>query len=133
VHQEVVVAGAGRPGSITVARTPRIEVRQVNDTAALRSEIQRTGLGSGEVAVVRLALELGIAIVLIDERKARRYAEEAGLIALGCIGLLETLHRKGVAPDLRKLYERLLDQDFRIGLETLQDSLRSLGIRELDT
>jgi predicted nucleic acid-binding protein len=76
--------------------------------ADLERSIGETGLGSGEVSVVQLAPELGVEVVFIDERRARDYAEQKGLIALGCTGILETLHRKGVLLDLRSVYARLL-------------------------
>jgi predicted nucleic acid-binding protein len=124
VYDEVVIVGAGLPGSESVPRASWIKVTPVQSVAQLKKTIEETGLGSGEVSAVQLARELGIDVVLIDERKARRYAESTGLIVLGCIGILEMLHRKGALPDLRSAYTRLLEQKFRIELSTLEQSLR---------
>jgi predicted nucleic acid-binding protein len=44
------------------AATPRIDA------------VARAELGAGEAAVIQLALEQGIAVVAIDERKGRRAA-----------------------------------------------------------
>jgi hypothetical protein len=35
-------------------------------------------------------------LILIDERRARRYAKEESLEVIGCVGILETLHRRGL-------------------------------------
>jgi predicted nucleic acid-binding protein len=74
---------------------------------------------------------LGVGVVLIDERRARGYAEETGLIALGCIGILEKLHRTGALLDLRSAYARLLEQKFRIEPKTLERSLSDFKLRPL--
>ena len=54
-----------------------------------------------------------------------------GLIAPGCIGILETLHRTGALPDLRSVYARLPEQKFRIEPKTLERSLRNLKLPPL--
>ena len=77
VYDEVVLVGAGRPGAESVALAPWIRVKPVQSLADLEKAIEETGLGSGEVSAVQLARELGIAVVLIDERRARFYAEAA--------------------------------------------------------
>jgi predicted nucleic acid-binding protein len=70
-------------------------------------------------------------VVLIDERKARRYAQSLGLITVGCIGILEMLHRKRLIADLRAAYQQLLAVDFRIDLGTLNASLLKFGLKPL--
>jgi predicted nucleic acid-binding protein len=50
--------------------------------------IARAELGAGEAAVIQLALEQGIAVVAIDERKGRRAALSVGLRVTGSLGLL---------------------------------------------
>jgi predicted nucleic acid-binding protein len=39
-----------------------------------------------------LAEELSADLVLIDEWRARRYAQKRGLSVIGCIGILENLY-----------------------------------------
>jgi uncharacterized protein len=131
VYDEVVVAGAKRPGAELVALASWINVTPVQSVADLKKAIEETGLGAGEVSAVRLAQELSIEVVLIDERRARAYAEASGLIALGCIGILEKLHQMGAILDLRASYSRLLEQRFRIETRTLEQSLRDLKLPPL--
>jgi predicted nucleic acid-binding protein len=131
VYEEVVISGADRPGAAEVANARWIESKSVQDRTLLASEIEKSNLGSGEVAVVWLARELNIDVVFIDERRARHYAQQSGLISIGSIGILEVLHRKGLIGDLRYRYQQLLQQEFRIDFEVLQSSLRKLGLDEL--
>jgi predicted nucleic acid-binding protein len=46
------------------------------------------GLDQGEAAVLALAEETDASLVVIDERKTRRYAERMGLRLTGTLGLL---------------------------------------------
>lgn len=131
VYGEVVTAGAGRPGSELVDRASWIKVTPVRSMAELKRTAGQTGLGSGEVSTVQLALEMDVKVVLMDERRARRYAEESGRIALGCIGILEALYRRGALPDLRSAYARLLEQKFRIDPKALERSLRDFMLTPL--
>lgn len=127
VYAEVVVAGAGLPGAGQIAAASWIEVSPVREASAVTEAVRRTGLGAGEVSTVILAKEITAGLALIDERRARRYARGEGLEVMGCVGILETLHRRRYLPDVRGAYKRLLDHDFRIDLRALQESLVRLG------
>jgi predicted nucleic acid-binding protein len=50
---------------------------------------------TGEMNAVQLAPELGMEVVLIDERRPQGYAESTRLIALGSTGILEMHYRMG--------------------------------------
>jgi len=88
-------------------------------------------LGAGEVGAIFLAKELPADLTLMDEWKGRRLAAEEGLAVVGCIGILEELYRRGVLKDLRQIYKELLQQNIRIDLRTLQDSLKHFGLESL--
>lgn len=131
VFDEVTVAGAGLPGARQVAGATWIEVTSVTDTAALEEARRRTGLGTGEVSAVVLAKELGAELALIDERRARRFAKDEGVDAIGCVGILETLYRHGHLTDLRDAFARLLHHEFRIDRRALNESLLRLNLPPL--
>ena len=61
-------------------------------------------------------------LTLLDESKARRIAQDAGLSVVGCVGLLEAGWRNGIVPDLRQAYTDLLRQGFDWISTYLQDS-----------
>jgi len=131
VYEEIVVAGAGLPGAGQITEARWIEVSPVNDAAAVAEAVRRTGLGAGEVSALVLAKEVAAGLTLLDERRARRYAKAEGLEVIGCVGILETLHRRGLLGDLRGAYARLLDREFRIDKRTLQESLARLKLAPL--
>jgi predicted nucleic acid-binding protein len=131
VYNEVVIAGAGLPGAGEVARAEWIQIVPLHDANALRSAVEKTGLGTGELSAIILAKELEGDFVLMDESKARRYALAEGLAVQGCIGILENLHKRNLLPDLRSAYVCLLAQRIRLNLQTLQESLRSFKLPPL--
>ena len=84
-----------------MAQAAWIEVSPVQDTDGLASAIAETGLGVGELSAVALATEMSAGLVLIDEWKARRYAQREGLPVIGCVGILEDLYEQGKLTDLK--------------------------------
>src|ERR1022692_1477907 len=61
-------------------------------------------------------------LTLLDESKARRIAQDAGLSVVGCVGLLEAGWRNGIVPDLRQAYTDFAAARIRLDLNLLQDS-----------
>lgn len=88
-------------------------------------------MGDGERSAILLAREIAADLLLMDEWKARRIAQAAGLSVVGCIGILEAGVRMGKVPDLRLAYVTLLRQGIRFDLELLRSSLRRFGLPEL--
>jgi predicted nucleic acid-binding protein len=131
VHHEVTVAGQGLPGAEQVRSAAWIEVAAQRMPVDPFIERACQILGAGERGAIFLAKETKAGLILLDESKARRIAQEAGLSVVGCIGLLEAGWRNGIVPDLRQAYTELLRQAIRLDLKLLQDSLVKLGLPEL--
>ena len=60
VYTEVVVAGAGLPGAAEVANAQWIEVKQIQNQAALAQTETRFQIGSGELSSIILAREVKV-------------------------------------------------------------------------
>jgi predicted nucleic acid-binding protein len=65
-----------------------------------------TGLDQGEAEVLALAEERGASLVIVDERKGRRYAQRLGFPLTGTMGLLLLAKEKGL---IASLYPLLLE------------------------
>jgi predicted nucleic acid-binding protein len=130
-HHEVTVAGRGRPGANEVVRANWIEVAQPESRLDSSLLAACRNLGGGERATIALAKSLQADLVLLDEWKARRIAQGAGLSVLGSLGILEAGARHGRISDLREAYIDLLRQGIRFDIRLLQDSLRRLGLPQL--
>lgn len=131
VHYEVTAAGRGLPGADEVRNAEWIEVAQQTSTADSALERACQDLGAGERSAILLARHLAADLILMDELKARRIAREAGLVTIGCLGVLEAGARKGLVPDLRQTYIDLLRQGIRFDMRLLRDSLARLGLPTL--
>jgi uncharacterized protein len=131
VHQEVVVRGAGRPAADAVHGADWIEIHGAAHAADLAALRTRHALGAGELATILLARELRADLVIIDERAARRLGQAQGVAVMGCVGILERGHNRGLVPDLRQTYTSLLEHGIRIDRKILEQSLTALGLPPL--
>lgn len=131
VHHEVVVRGAGRAAARTVAAADWIQTHPAADPVALAELRSLHALGAGELATILLANNLNAGLALIDERMARRMARGRSVSVMGCVGVLEIGHRRGLVADLRETYKRLLERGVYIDRQLLNQSLTGLRLRPL--
>lgn len=131
VREEVVVRGAGRPAANAVQAADWIEIHGAADPGDLAALRARHALGDGELATILLAQALRADLVIMDERAARRLCQGQGVAVMGCVGILERGHRRGLVPDLRQTYASLPAHGIRIDRQILDQSLISLGLPPL--
>jgi predicted nucleic acid-binding protein len=93
-----------------------IQVISVRDDAKTKSI--NTFLGLGESSAIALALETGDALVILDDKKARRYARSIGLEFVGIIGVLSQAYHTGFIEDLNEILSKLRMIGFRIPPDT---------------
>ena len=65
-----------------------LEMKQVSDKRAVKIFRNVVGIDKGESEAIALAEELGADLILIDERRGRRVAEQMGIALTGTIGVL---------------------------------------------
>jgi predicted nucleic acid-binding protein len=80
----------------------------VQKPANLAAAQQRLGLGIGELSVIILGQELKADVLLMDDMKARKLAQEEGLQVLGCVGVLNDAFGLKLVSDLPEAYRQLL-------------------------
>jgi predicted nucleic acid-binding protein len=76
----------------------------------------------GEAEAISLALELKADLLLADDRKARRLARDRGLAITGAVGVLELAAARDLIT-LKDAFDRLLQTDFRVANQILQEAL----------
>lgn len=103
---------------------PWVEIRKPRSGDVLQLA---TGLGSGEMAVLALALESGDAVVILDDTLARRHAEVLSLRLTGTLGVLLDAKRAGLIPDVTTLIDDLQVLGFRLSKQTREVVLRLAG------
>jgi len=65
-------------------------------------------IGPGEREAISLGLELGDALLILDEQPARRLATSLGLRVIGTVGLLMASKERGFLAKIRPELDRLL-------------------------
>jgi predicted nucleic acid-binding protein len=86
----------------------------------------RVTLGAGEAAVIELAQEQNISVVCLDDLRARRMAQAAGLRPVGVLGLLAKAKRLNIIPAMTPYVERLLDVGAHYAPELVAKILREI-------
>jgi len=83
-----------------------------------------THLGDGEKEVLALGLELPGALLLLDDRDARRHGRVLGLEVTGTLGLLLLAKERGKLDAVGPMLDRLDALRFRLDATTRQAVLR---------
>lgn len=84
------------------------------------------GLDAGECCAIGCALDSG-AVLLVDDRAARRHAEALGLTVLGTLGVLVLAKRHGLIPAVRGLVEAMRDGGHHISEAAFEAVLAVAG------
>jgi predicted nucleic acid-binding protein len=131
VQHEVTRAGPHVPGieAIRTAFTAgSLHVQPVKDSVAV-DELQRAiGLDRGESEAIVLLREAGSDVLLIDERRARAYAEREILPVTGTIGILLRARDRSLIRAAAPVVEELRLRGFWVSAD-LVERIRQGGTR----
>ncbi|MGK6353171.1 DUF3368 domain-containing protein [Parapedobacter sp. DT-150] len=81
----------------------------------------------GEASALVLAGEIHADLVILDDLKARKFAQKVGLTFKGTLGLLVMARQRGIIPELRPYLNRVQRTNFRVAKSLIEQSLRSAG------
>jgi predicted nucleic acid-binding protein len=118
-----------------LARDPGDRARTLEDASWIRcaavSQPKRVlafaGLDRGEAEVLALAEELESRLIVLDEKKARRYAERLGLRKTGTLGILLLAKERGLINSLQPWLERLRRAGLHVTDDLILDVLEIAG------
>jgi predicted nucleic acid-binding protein len=125
VWEEVVDRGQGRPGAEQIENAPFVMRQEVQNRQSV--VMLQLFLGPGERETLALAQELSCSLVLMDDLRARRVANQAGMHTLGVVGLLLDAKRHGLISQVRPFLETLRARGFRLGQALVEAALRDAG------
>jgi predicted nucleic acid-binding protein len=89
-----------------------VKIMEVKDRNKITSI--NTLLGLGESSAIALALEMENPLVILDDKRARKYAKNVGLSYTGIIGLLRLGYKKELIPDIDSLISDLQSIHFHL-------------------
>lgn len=100
---------------------------KIEETKVIK-EVEKQNLGKGEKAVISLAINKKISLILLDERKARRIARFYKLKPRGTIGVLvEAYKNKKIdKKEFNELIQNLVKKGYRISEELLIELLKGI-------
>lgn len=87
----------------------------------------RLGLGPGESEAIVLASEVSAERLILDDKKARRIAQQLGLPVTGTLAVLLRAKEQGLIPNVRDVLDDLAVAEFRVSDALIQDTLRRAG------
>jgi predicted nucleic acid-binding protein len=101
-----------------------ITLRAPADTTAVRRAAR---LGAGETEVLALGLETPGAVVLLDDKSARRAAAVLSMPFRGTLGLLLDAKSRGLVPEVGPFLTQLSACGFRLSAEAAREFLFRAG------
>ena len=99
--------------------------------ATLPAAVRQRALGDGEREALALALEIQAQRIILDDRAARRVAQELNLHVTGTGGILLVAKRHALIPRIRPFLDRLVEKSFFVGPDLYDDLLRRAGEHDI--
>ena len=125
VWEEVVVRGQGRPGVQELQQASFIERHPAQNRKAV--EMLQVFLGPGEAETLIVAQEVTCSVVFLDDLRARKAAQAAGLRTVGVAGFLLAAKQRGLIQKVRPFLEALQQQGFRLSRTLIEAVSREAG------
>lgn len=88
-----------------------------------RHALSYVGLDRGEAEVLALAVEHNARLVIVDERKGRRYANRLGLPLTGTLGVLLLAKEEGRITAVSPLVQQLIESGLYFSPSVVQHTL----------
>jgi predicted nucleic acid-binding protein len=114
VYDEIVNVGYLVPGTTEVQNLSWINVHLVSNKNQVNELLNELDFGEAEAIVI--ALELNADLLLLDERKGRKVAQNLGIKKItGLLGVLLEAKQKGLIANIKPIIDQLItDNNFWI-------------------
>lgn len=86
-------------------------------------EILELQIDFGEASAIALAKELKNTLLLLDDLKARKLANRLNLKITGTLGIIHKAKQLGFIDKIKPVIQKLLDTDFRISQNIIEELL----------
>lgn len=84
-------------------------------------------LDAGEASAISLAIETENSILIIDEKKGRRIAQDLNLVIIGTLKVLLIAKNKGAIVSVNEVILQLQQQSFRFNKKIIDEVLKLAG------
>lgn len=76
--------------------------------------IIEASVDKGEASAIALAVELEDCLLIIDDLKGRKFAQQLGLTIIGTIGIIVDAKLSGIIPSVKPILTKIKTTNFRI-------------------
>ena len=90
-------------------------------------KILEASLDKGEASAIAFAIEQGDCLLIIDDYKGRKYAEQLGIKITGTLGVIIDAKLIGYIKSVKPLLEKIKETDFRLTPELEKKTLEKSG------
>jgi predicted nucleic acid-binding protein len=99
-----------------------VEIVAVKDK--YRQQLLEMQIDRGESSAIALALETPGSTIILDDYKARKIADQLGLMFTGTIGVIIKAKLSGIIPSIKPFLEKMKQTDFRLSIDVELQALR---------
>jgi predicted nucleic acid-binding protein len=96
-------------------------------TDKYRQQLLEMQIDKGESSAIALALETPGSIVILDDYRARKVAEQLGVNFTGTIGVIIKAKIQGVIPSIKPILTKIKETDFRLSADIEVQALKAAG------
>ena len=90
-------------------------------------KILEASLDKGEASAIAYAIEQQDCLLIIDDQKGRKYAEQLGIKITGTLGVIIDAKLTGHIKSVKRLLVKIKKTDFRLSLELEKRTLEKAG------
>lgn len=90
----------------------RVEIKQPSDKNY--QSIIKVSVDKGEASAIALAIELNDCLLIIDDLRGRKFANQIGLAIIETIGVIVDAKLAGVIPSIKPILAKIKSTNFRI-------------------
>ncbi len=89
-----------------------------------KQQILETQIDRGESSAIALALETPDSTIILDDYKARKIAEQLGIVFTGTIGVIVKAKQKGIISAIKPILQKIKDTNFRLSVDVELQALK---------
>lgn len=100
-------------------------IKEVSDT--YKQKILELQIDKGESSAIALAIEMPGTLLILDDFKARKIAQQLGLTITGTLGVIIKAKLTGKIPSIKPYLDKIKITNFRISSEIEAQALKEAG------
>lgn len=134
VLRELTTNTAFKKEAEIVQSSSFIKTSSIQNRKSLEILRAASGLDDGESEAIILADELQSDVLIIDERRGRKVAQNLGITITGTVGILVQAHSENMISEeeVKICFEHLKDSGIRLSDSLIQDALSIMQKKEAD-